>query len=54
LLASDGREISLCPLVQISHSLANVMIKWIKIRDFKSIREIELELDPVTVLVGRS
>ena len=30
------------------------MIKWIKIRDFKSIREIELELDPVTVLVGRS
>ena len=30
------------------------MIKTIKIRDFKSIREVELELDPVTVLVGRS
>ena len=30
------------------------MIKSIKIHDFKSIREIELELDPVTVLVGRS
>jgi predicted ATPase len=30
------------------------MIKRIKIRDFKSIRELELELDPVTVLVGRS
>jgi predicted ATPase len=30
------------------------MIKRIKIRDFKSIREIDLELDPVTVLVGRS
>jgi predicted ATPase len=30
------------------------MIKRIKIRDFKSIKEVELELDPVTVLVGRS
>lgn len=30
------------------------MIKRIRIRDFKSIREIDLELDPVTVLVGRS
>ena len=30
------------------------MIKRIKIRDFKSIGEIDLELDPVTVLVGRS
>jgi hypothetical protein len=30
------------------------MIRRIKIRDFKSIREVELELDPVTVLVGRS
>lgn len=30
------------------------MIKRIKIRDFKSIRELDLELDPVTVLVGRS
>ena len=30
------------------------MIKWIKIRDFKSIRDMELELGPVTVLVGRS
>ena len=30
------------------------MIKQIKIRDFKSIRELNLELDPVTVLVGRS
>ena len=30
------------------------MIKRIKIRDFKSIREVELELGPVTVLVGRS
>jgi predicted ATPase len=30
------------------------MIKRIKIRDFKSIREVDLELDPVTVLVGRS
>ena len=30
------------------------MIKRIKIRDFKSIREVELKLDPVTVLVGRS
>jgi predicted ATPase len=30
------------------------MIKRIKICDFKSIREIELKLDPVTVLVGRS
>jgi predicted ATPase len=30
------------------------MIRRIKIRDFKSIRELDLELDPVTVLVGRS
>jgi len=30
------------------------MIKRIKIRDFKSIHELDLELDPVTVLVGRS
>lgn len=30
------------------------MIKRIKIQDFKSIREAELELGPVTVLVGRS
>ena len=30
------------------------MIKRIKIRDFKSIREVELELGSVTVLVGRS
>jgi predicted ATPase len=30
------------------------MIKRIKIRDFKSIRELDLALDPVTVLVGRS
>lgn len=30
------------------------MIKRIKIRDFKSIRDVDLELDPVTVLVGRS
>ena len=30
------------------------MIKRIKIRDFKSIRELDLEFDPVTVLVGRS
>lgn len=30
------------------------MIKRIKIRDFKSIREIDLELGPITVLVGRS
>jgi predicted ATPase len=30
------------------------MIKRIKIRDFKSIRNVELELGPVTVLVGRS
>ena len=30
------------------------MIRRIKIRDFKSIREVDLELDPVTVLVGRS
>jgi predicted ATPase len=30
------------------------MIKRIKIRDFKSIRELDLELDPVTVLIGRS
>jgi predicted ATPase len=30
------------------------MIKRIRIRDFKSIRELDLELDPVTVLVGRS
>lgn len=30
------------------------MIKRIKIRDFKSIRELDLSLDPVTVLVGRS
>jgi len=30
------------------------MIKRIAIRDFKSIREIDLELDEVTVLVGRS
>lgn len=30
------------------------MIKRIKIKDFKSIREVELELGPVTVLVGRS
>jgi predicted ATPase len=30
------------------------MIKRIKIRDFKSIREVDLELDPVTVLIGRS
>ena len=30
------------------------MIKRIKIRDFKSIRELDLELDLVTVLVGRS
>jgi hypothetical protein len=30
------------------------MIRRIKIRDFKSIREVDLELDLVTVLVGRS
>ena len=30
------------------------MIKRIKIRDFKSIRELDVELGPVTVLVGRS
>ena len=30
------------------------MIKWIKIRDFKSIREVELDLSAVTVLIGRS
>jgi len=30
------------------------MIKQIKIRDFKSIRELDLVFDPVTVLVGRS
>ena len=30
------------------------MIRRIKIRDFKSIRDVELELDPVTALVGRS
>jgi len=30
------------------------VIKRIKIRDFKSIREVNLELDDVTVLVGRS
>lgn len=30
------------------------MIKRIKICDFKSIRELELDLDPVTVLIGRS
>ncbi|MGA2657798.1 MAG: AAA family ATPase [Verrucomicrobiota bacterium] len=30
------------------------MIKRIRIRDFKSIRQLELELDPVTVLVGRT
>jgi hypothetical protein len=30
------------------------MIRRIKICDFKSIREVDLELDPVTVLVGRS
>ena len=30
------------------------MIKRIKIRDFKSIREVELDLGPVTVLIGRS
>src|SRR5438132_6536676 len=30
------------------------MIKSIKITDFKSIRELELALDPVTVLIGRS
>ena len=31
-----------------------IMIKRIKICDFKSIRELDLALDPVTVLVGRS
>jgi predicted ATPase len=30
------------------------MINRIKIRDFKSIRELDLKLDPVTVLIGRS
>ena len=30
------------------------MIKLIKLRDFKSIREVDLILDPVTVLVGKS
>jgi predicted ATPase len=30
------------------------MIKRIRIRDFKSIGELDLELDPVTVLVGRT
>ncbi len=30
------------------------MIKRIKIYDFKSIRKLDLSLDPVTVLVGRS
>ncbi len=30
------------------------MIKRIRIRDFKSIREVDLELDELTVLVGRS
>ncbi|MGO9200675.1 MAG: AAA family ATPase [Limisphaerales bacterium] len=30
------------------------MIKRIRIRDFKSIRQLDLELDPVTVLIGRS
>src|SRR5665647_758707 len=33
---------------------SKLMIRRIKIRDFKSIREVELNLDPVTVLVGRS
>lgn len=30
------------------------MIKKVRIRDFKSIRDLTVELDPVTVLVGRS
>src|SRR5947207_442184 len=30
------------------------MISRIKIRDFKSIRELDLELHPVTVLIGRN
>jgi predicted ATPase len=30
------------------------MIKRIKIRDFKSIREVDIQFDPVTILVGRS
>jgi predicted ATPase len=49
-----SNDFSLCQDAQIRHSLTNGMIKTIKIRDFKSIREVELELDPVTVLVGRS
>ena len=30
------------------------MIKRIKIRDFKSIRDLDVDLGPITVLVGRS
>src|ERR1051325_685471 len=42
------------PAGRINHLLSNLMIKRIKICDFKSIRDLDLELDPVTVLVGRS
>jgi predicted ATPase len=42
------------PIEEINHSAGILMIRRIKICDFKSIREVELELDPVTVLVGRS
>src|SRR5438552_16849797 len=48
------RYFPFAPVAQFSHSLLNLMIKRIKIRDFKSIRELDLEFDPVTVLVGRS
>lgn len=50
----DLTRFSFAALAKISKALDNVMIKRIKIRDFKSIRELDLELDPVTVLVGRS
>jgi predicted ATPase len=30
------------------------MIKRLRLRDFKSIRELDLEFDPITVLIGRS
>lgn len=40
--------------MEMGHTVDKSMIKRIKIRDFKSIHELDLELDPVTVLVGRS
>lgn len=46
--------ICFAPATQMRHTLAKPMIKRIKIRDFKSIQALDLELDPVTVLVGRS